>query len=163
MFDFFKNHSLINNASDRLLMLLNSHARDPIFFTQNGVNDDTDGRFELVAFFSTAIFISLSSRGELAQRVSQRLFDKIFKTFDDALRNLGVADTKVGPKIKKLAEHFYGRMGSYKKCFQANDLEALKSALARNLADNPNLSEETLKLLNNRFIELQKEVAEAEI
>lgn len=163
MFNFFKNHSAINKSSDSFFILLNETARDKIFYDENGVNDDIDGRFELIAFFATAIFLGLSKRGEFADKVSQKVFDTIFKSFDDAMREIGVSDTKVGPKIKKLAEHFYGRLGAYRVPIETNDKEAFKRAISKSLGDNPNLSNEKIDLLIARFRELLKKVQESEI
>lgn len=162
MFNFFKNHSAINNASDSFFILLNANARDPEFFAQDGVNDDVDGRFELMALFATAVFLGLANRGEFAKRVSQKVFDTVFKTFDDALRNLGVSDTKVGPKIKKMAEHFYGRMNSYKKALEASSHD-IAPVIKKNLADNLNLSDEIVQKLAKRFFELRKKVEDSSI
>ncbi len=163
MFNFFKNHSAINKASDSLFMILNENARNKEFFASNGVQDNTDGRFELVAFFSTAIFLGLANRGEFAEKVSQKLFDKIFKTFDDALRNLGVSDTKVGPKIKKMAEHFYGRMSAYRKALDEGSGEDLRQILWQNLDRREDIDPLILSKLADSFDELRIKVSKMEI
>ncbi len=52
------------------------------------------------------------------------------RSLDDALRDLGVSDVKVGRKMKALGQAFYGRLNSYEGAIQglpasAGELEAL--------------------------------------
>lgn len=133
MFSFFKNQKLIDEASDTLLIELNKYARNPKFFGDEKVTDDPDGRFEMVALFATPFFVALSGRDEFSSRISQKLFDKIFKSFDDAMRLLGVGDLAVGKRIKSLSESFYGRQKSYKEAIESGDSVLFENKIALNV------------------------------
>ncbi len=133
MFSFFKNRNLLNNASDSLFIKLNQYARNGEFFGDNLIEDSPDGRFEAVALFATAIFIGLANRGEYEKQIAQTLFDKIFKTFDQALRELGVSDVKVGTRVKKMSESYFGRQNSYAKAYENSDKSVLERKIALNV------------------------------
>jgi cytochrome b pre-mRNA-processing protein 3 len=157
MFNYFKNRKLINNASDSLFMKLNQYARNPCFFGDDLVPDDPDGRFELVVLFATAIFIGLAGRGEFASQVSQRLFDKVFKTFDQALRDFGVSDLKVGKRVKIMAESFYGRQNSYINAFATDDVILLEQKISLNVFGKEDEIVEFSKILAQNFTKLVDE------
>lgn len=160
MFSFFKNRILLKNASDSLFIKLNEYARNPNYFGENLVEDSPDGRFEMVALFATAIFIGLSKRGEFEKNLAQKLFDKIFKTFDQALRELGVSDVKVGDRIKKMAESYYGRQKSYVSAFESDDSDELEKKIALNVFGRDNQILEIDKILATEFNKLSQEIRE---
>jgi cytochrome b pre-mRNA-processing protein 3 len=56
----------------------------------------------------------------------------VFKTFDQALRVLGVGDLHVGKRIRKMAENYYGRMHSYRPALVNGSADELQLAVARN-------------------------------
>ena len=154
MFSFFKNQKLIDNASDTLLMQVNSYARNPKYFGDDKVTDDPDGRFELITLFSVAYFTALSGRDEFSSRISQKLFDKIFKSFDDALRDLGVGDLSVGKRVRRLAEGFYGRQVSYKNAIEADDWAMFEDKIALNVFGRETSSHQFEKTLTDDIKDL---------
>ena len=162
MFNYFKNRKLIKNASDTLFIRMNEYARNPIFFGDNRVEDDPDGRFELVALFATAIFCGLGKRGEFENKIAQNLFDKIFKSFDQALREFGISDLKVGSRVKIMAESFYGRQTSYIKAFDSDDIQTLSKKIALNVLSLENVSNEFSDELANNFVKLVGEIRSIE-
>lgn len=162
MFNFFKNRNLLNNASDSLFIKLNQYARNREFFGENLIEDSPDGRFEAIAIFATAIFIGLAKRGEFEKQIAQTLFNKIFKTFDQALRELGVSDVKVGDRIKKMAESFYGRQQSYINAYENDDENLLVQKIALNTFGRENFDEVIELKLAQSFRALVKEIKESE-
>ena len=66
---------------------------------------------------------------------AQALFDVMFRDMDHAFREMGVGDLKVGSKVRKLAEDFYGRIGAYGAALAPDDdgADALAAALRRNI------------------------------
>lgn len=113
-----------------LFDVLNAAARNPALYGPDGAADTPDGRFEVLALFSAALFADLAQRGEEAVELGQGVFDRMFRTFDQGLRDLGVGDVHVGPRIKKLSESFYGRLGVYRAPVEARDAAALALAIA---------------------------------
>jgi cytochrome b pre-mRNA-processing protein 3 len=117
----------------RLYQSIVDQARMPAFFTDFGVPDTFDGRFELVALHGFLVLNRLKAEGEKAAELAQELFDVMFTDFDRSLREMGVGDLGVGRHIKTMAQGFYGRIGAYEAGLQAEDAAPLAEALRRNL------------------------------
>lgn len=113
-----------------LYAALVGQARLPIFYTRYGVPDSLDGRFELILLHAFLVIRQLS-RDPAGQAMAQRLFDIMFADMDRNMRELGVSDVTVGPKIKAMAKGFYGRSAAYTQGL--DDPAALDAALSRNL------------------------------
>ena len=88
-------------------------ARSAAFYRDFGVRDSMEGRFELFSLHVIFLIERLKGQGEAAAETSQAAFDSYVKGLDDAFREIGVADTSVGKKMKKLAGAFYGRLKAY--------------------------------------------------
>lgn len=130
---YFIRRKNIKNTSDRLFILLNADARNPDYFGDGKIDDSPDGRFEAMALFAAAYLSALGTKGALEKSIAQELQSRIFKSFDQGLRELGVGDMAVGKRIRKLAESFYGRVISYKECFLENDKAKLTKKIALNV------------------------------
>ena len=122
-------------------------ARRPALYTDFQAPDTLDGRFEMIALHAGLVLRRLSAISGLgedtAQDLAQDLADCVFRHFDDALREIGVGDTSVPKRMKKMAEAFYGRNKAYAEGLADPISEGLEKALARNvygvesLADAP--------------------------
>lgn len=88
-------------------------ARSAAFYRDFGVSDSMEGRFELFSLHVIFLIERLKGRGDSAAETSQAVFDAYVKGLDDAFREIGVADTSVGKKMKRLAGAFYGRLRAY--------------------------------------------------
>jgi cytochrome b pre-mRNA-processing protein 3 len=88
-------------------------ARMAAFYRDFGVRDSMEGRFELFSLHVIFLIERLKGQGEAAAETSQAVFDAYVKGLDDAFREIGVSDTSVGKKMKKLAGAFYGRLKAY--------------------------------------------------
>ncbi|HYC68933.1 ubiquinol-cytochrome C chaperone family protein [Brevundimonas sp.] len=108
-------------------------ARDPRFYTQLGVADRIDARFELYTLHVLLLVMRLRDEGEGGADTAQLLFDTYVSALDHALRELGVGDISVGKKMRKLGEAMYGRMTAYEPPLRAGDHAALAEGLARNV------------------------------
>lgn len=69
---------------------------------------------------------------EPAADVAGDLTDAFFRDLDAAHREMGVGDTTVPKRMKKLAAAFYGRAHAYDGPLDAADEAALAEALGRN-------------------------------
>lgn len=105
-----------------------SRARAPVFFSDFGVADSLDGRFDLLAFHAWLGLVALKQAGQ--DKAAQALTDIIFTGFDEAMREQGAGDMGIGHKLKKFADAFYGRLAAYDTA--RNEAE-LAAALAKNL------------------------------
>jgi cytochrome b pre-mRNA-processing protein 3 len=107
-------------------------ARSATFYRDFGVRDSMEGRFELFSLHVIFLIERLKGQGEAAAETSQAVFDSYVKGLDDAFREIGVADTSVGKKMKKLAGAFYGRLKAYDEAVASlPDTAALNDFLAR--------------------------------
>ena len=107
-------------------------ARHPLFFSEYGVPDTVDGRFELICLHAFLFLNRLRAEGAVAERLGQAFFDTMFNDMDRSLREMGTGDLSVGRQVKRMAQAFYGRVRAYEDGIGQAD-GALEAALARNL------------------------------
>ena len=108
-------------------------ARQPAFYRDYGVPDSVDGRFELLLLHSFLVFNRLRGQGEAAAALGQTLFDLLIFHLDQSIRESGVGDLKVGPKLKAMGEAFYGRSRAYHDGLEESAGTVLQEALSRNV------------------------------
>lgn len=108
-----------------------AQARTPALYARLGVADTVDGRFEMVVLHTTLAIRRLRDGGD--GEIAQLVFDTFCADMDQSLRQLGVGDLKVGKKMRKMAEAFYGRAGVYDAALNAGDMLAMGDAIARNV------------------------------
>ncbi|MBB5745509.1 ubiquinol-cytochrome C chaperone family protein [Brevundimonas variabilis] len=108
-------------------------ARSPVFYTSLGVSDRIDARFELYIVHVLLVIMRLRDEGDEGAEIAQRLFDVFVSALDNTLRELGVGDTSMAKKMRKLGESMYGRMTAYEPTIRAADHEGLREALVRNV------------------------------
>ncbi len=127
-------------GNDRLIERLHAEivaaARDPVLFTDYGIADDLDGRFESIALHAALVLRRLKQLPPPGPDIAQDLADAIFRHFDIGLREMGVSDTGVPRRMRDLAEAFLGRAGAYNEALvQAEGARSapLAVALSRNV------------------------------
>jgi cytochrome b pre-mRNA-processing protein 3 len=109
-----------------------SQARSPALYTEYGVSDTVEGRFELYSLHVYLILERLKGQGPPAADTGQALFDTYVSALDHALRELGVGDLSVGKRMRKLGEAFYGRVNSYEQALaELPDTASLEALLTR--------------------------------
>ncbi|CAA7613288.1 conserved hypothetical protein [Magnetospirillum sp. LM-5] len=120
-------------AAIALYRALVTQSRQPVFYTDLGVADTLEGRFDLL-ILNAYLLVRRLGRIETdeAREVSQATFDLMFADMDQNLRELGVTDTGVGKRVRRMAEAFYGRLAAYDKARDEGEA-ALAAALGRNL------------------------------
>lgn len=110
-------------------------ARNPFFYTELKVPDTLDGRFEMIVLHLFLLQHRLvgthSPRGVPLENFSQFLSEAFFYDMDNCIRELGVADTGVSHRIKKMGKAYHGRLLAYTAGL--SEATALRAALARNL------------------------------
>lgn len=117
---------------DRLHAEIVAAARDPVLFTQYGIADDLDGRFEAIALHAALVLRRLNSFPPPGPQIAQDLADAVFRHFDVGLREMGVGDMSVPKRMKTLAEAFLGRADAYNRAL-GESRAALCAALSRNV------------------------------
>ena len=120
-------------AGRRLYDFASGQARAAAFYADLFAPDTMEGRFELYSLHVILLIDRLKGEATLNESC-QELFDAYIRGLDDAFREIGVSDTSVGKKVKKLAGHFYGRLRAYDAAFESlPDQEALATLIGRNL------------------------------
>jgi cytochrome b pre-mRNA-processing protein 3 len=130
---FLTRRRLVREAADRAYRQVVDQARQPIFFTEFGVPDTLDGRFELICLHAFLYLYRLRSERPLSSEMSQAFFDAMFADMDRGMREMGTGDLSVGRHVKQMARGFYGRIRAYQTGLDNADDAALGNALARNL------------------------------
>lgn len=131
MFARFRRARLDPAIPSALYGVIVAQARTPALYTDLGVPDTVEGRFEMVVAHMALVLRRLWREDEASKAVGQAVFDVYGKEMDDALRALGVKDTSVGKRMRFLTEAYYGRAKGYDAALEAGDREALAATLGR--------------------------------
>ncbi|MEK1887209.1 MAG: ubiquinol-cytochrome C chaperone family protein [Phyllobacterium sp.] len=108
-------------------------ARQPYFYSDLDVPDTPLGRYEMLSLHVFLFMRRIKDKGAALKSVGQEVTDEFFRDVDHSLRELGIGDSGVPKRMKKLARMFYGRIESYDRALETNDHLALVAALARNV------------------------------
>ena len=122
------------NSSKEAKHLYNTaldQSRLEVFYSEYGVPDSVDGRFEMIALHVFLILHRLKQKDINNNDLSQELFDHMFKDLDQALREMGIGDLSVGRKVKSMAKAFYGRVAAFEASL--HDEKELNEAIFRNV------------------------------
>jgi cytochrome b pre-mRNA-processing protein 3 len=111
-------------------------SRAPGLYAGLGLPDTIEGRFESLSLHMVLALRSLRGRPDPADDVARDLTDAFFRDMDASLREMGVGDTVVPKRMKKVASSFYGRAHAYDAPLDAVDESALAAALGRNAYGN---------------------------
>jgi len=124
--------SPVQCSADALYFTAVEQARQSDFFTDMGVPDTVDGRFDMIALHVFLILRRLKQGDEISQTMAQALFDTMFTDMDRGLRELGAGDLGVGRRVKAMAKAFYGRVAAYDQGLMSTDTD-LQEAILRNI------------------------------
>ncbi|MGB7433559.1 MAG: ubiquinol-cytochrome C chaperone family protein [Ahrensia sp.] len=119
---------------DSLYAALINAGRLPVIYADFGVPDTPLGRFESLSAHMIVFLHRTRATEPALEALAQDILDEFFKDVDHSIRELGIGDSSVPKRMKKLGKMFYGRMGSYWEAIDNNDTAALGQALARNIA-----------------------------
>lgn len=109
-----------------------AQARTPALYADYRAPDTVEGRFELYSLHVYLLLERMKGQGVQAADTAQVLFDTYLSGLDHALRELGVGDTVVGKRMRRLGEAFYGRVNSLEAAMGAlPDRTLLDAMLAR--------------------------------
>ena len=103
------NRQLIDRLSGEIV----AAARDPVLFTEYGIDDSLEGRFEAVTLHAVLVLRRLNRIDPPAPEIARDLTDAIFRSFEIALREMGVGDISVPKRMKTIAGAFLGRAAAY--------------------------------------------------
>jgi cytochrome b pre-mRNA-processing protein 3 len=134
VFNWLKNRRKAKENARSLYFAAATQARNPAFYTDLGVPDSFDGRFEMTSLHIFLIMNALTREGPgHGKRLSQALFDRMFKVTDQAIREMGIGDLGVPRHMKRMMKAFNGRAHAYRAALAQGDDTALIEALRRNV------------------------------
>jgi cytochrome b pre-mRNA-processing protein 3 len=134
--------SVHDNRIPALYGMIVAQARIPAFYTDYGIPDTVQGRFELLVLHLVLVLHGLNRRSRTTgafggwwrrESLGQLLFDAFCRDLDANLREMGVGDMGVPRRMRRFGEEFYGRQAAYQAALDGSDPEALENALARNI------------------------------
>ena len=131
MFSLFR-RSANQVVIQRLYAEVVAASRQPILFSAFGVEDTVEGRFESLTLHAALVLRRLNALPRPGPDMAQDLIDAVFRHFDSALREMGIGDTVVPKRMKKMAEAFLGRSAAYDAALREGG-DALALALVRNV------------------------------
>jgi cytochrome b pre-mRNA-processing protein 3 len=123
-------------VADNLYRAIVEQARQPAFYSECGVPDTPDGRYDMIVAHVVLVLRRLRRAHSETKDVAQALFDLMFADMDQNLREMGVGDLAVGKRVKAMAKAFYCRLVGYDFALSNEDDAGLQSALRRNLFRN---------------------------
>ena len=123
---------LHDSPARSLYLAIVEQARRAEFYSHCGVPDSVDGRFDLIALHVFLVLHRLRKDHPESSELAQALFDTMFLDMDQCLRELGVGDLGVGPRVKRMAQGLYGRIAAYESGLERPGAD-LAAALGRNL------------------------------
>ncbi len=163
MFSFLFKKSKSETIPQQLYGSLMAQAREPFLYAEFGVPDTVMGRFDMLA-----LHIYLFARrlrkvdSEVSIALSQDVFDLFVADVERALRELGIGDTTVPKRKKKMVRSFYGQIEDFDEALANEDVNTLSErAHQRYLseAERPDASAlakymvETVKTLDDQSFE----------
>ena len=83
-----------------------SFSRNKYFYDQIGLADTYQVRILLIFFHFSFLMINLKKKGNIidSKKVSQKIFDHMFKKIDEDMREQGLGDVFVNKNMKILIE-----------------------------------------------------------
>jgi len=146
MFSAFFKKSVSTTAPQQIYGSLMTHARSPVFFTDYGIPDSVMGRFDMLSLHVYLLARRFRDDGTpIAMDLSQEVFDLYVYDVERALRELGIGDTSVPKKKKKMIRSFYGQIDDFDEAINAgNHADISEKVATRYLADTENPNPELL-------------------
>lgn len=138
--------SIATQQAYLLYARLNDEARCETCYTDWGVPDTLDGRFECILLHLFLYITAMKREGAATEEMQRRLIEAFFEDMDRSVRELGVSDTGVGKRVKAMANALYGRLDAYRAAL--NDDTTLHEALRRNLYGTTQPPEAALGLVS---------------
>lgn len=128
------NNRRLQISGYKLYGVVVDRARDPVYYTDQGVDDTVEGRFDMIClhlFILSRRLMAMGEQGKVLQRAAQ---EAMIADMDRSLREMGFGDLSVGKEVKKMGAVWFGRLAAYDIAVDSDaPLEALTDAIRRNV------------------------------
>ena len=138
MLAWFSSRSADNDKATELYGAVVAQARAPAFYTECGIQDTPEGRYELIVLHLVLLLERFAGAGTEGARLSRLVVEAFVRDMDDSLREMGVGDLTVPKKVKKAAAGLYDRAAVYRVALRQSGSDALQPSLENHI---PGLSE----------------------
>lgn len=106
-----------------------AQARLPHFYQAWGIPDTPIGRFELLSLHMFVLSHRFSQEeNDIASALSQEVFDAFVSDLDRALRQLGIGDTSVPKRKKRMIATFYTQVDQLSEPLTAEDTATISAS-----------------------------------
>ncbi len=153
MFSILKKKKPFEQEAKELYAQCLETVRQPFFYTKYDIEDTMDARFDLLLLHVYIIIeYNLLRCPDIASELNQAVFDVLFADMDQTLREIGIGDTGLPKRMKKMMLGFNGRMHSYRLAFaniDENDSnDELLQAIAKNIYQRQDIHQNTINFTN---------------
>ncbi len=114
-----------------------AQSRQEKFYAEWGVPDTVTGRFDMISLH-LALALRRLKADPATRPFGVALVEVFFRDMDHSLRELGVTDLGVGPRIKKMGDVFYGLVGKLAEALDSGQPAAVEDVLVGNIYLGPN-------------------------
>lgn len=130
--------------SHRVYIALVTQSRQPFFYSLHDVPDTLDGRFDMIVLHLFLVNERLRAEETYdCTEIAQYVTDAFIADMDRCLREMGVGDTGVAKRVKRMADALNGRQTAYREGLVNRD--QLIAALKRNLYGTVTPKDESIK------------------
>ncbi len=155
MFFKKKKYETISNDIYQKIVIF---SRNKIFYTKYSIPDTIDGRFDMLVLMTVIVVHRLSNIKNEGSKLSQKIFDIVFKDLDYSLRELGAGDVSVANNMKKFISSYMGRQKIYVKAFKNEDVKLLALAFKNNIFRNKEQKESLISSLSENILKINKKL-----
>lgn len=121
---------------------LMTKARSEILYRDFGVPDTVMGRFDMLAMHVYLVARRFRAEsGETFETLNQDVFDLFVADIERALRELGIGDTTVPKRKKKMVRSFYGQIEDFDAAISGKDIEKLAQAVQNRYLEEAEMSD----------------------
>lgn len=118
--------SPFREVSQQIYGTVVAQSRRPAFYLAYGVPDSVTGRFDMLCLHLFLLSNRLARETDpKARDLGQQVFDRFSADVDRALREIGIGDTAVPKRKKRLIHGFYGQIEDFGKALDAGDAATL--------------------------------------
>ena len=111
--DYLKSRRQPRRTATELYGRVVAWSREPWFYSDLGVPDTPEGRFEMVLLHTTLMLHRLKVEGPSGEPLARAVAEAFVTDMDDCLREMGVGDMTVAKKVKKAAAALLDRARDY--------------------------------------------------
>jgi cytochrome b pre-mRNA-processing protein 3 len=110
-------------------------ARRPALFLEGGVEDTTDGRFEMLSLHMAILLDRVQPMTPDGPELARATNEAFVAAMDDTMRLFGIGDLAVPRKVKKAAGALFDRVQHFAPALTAADRKIGRSALVKALKE----------------------------